>query len=219
MSRSPAKKFGSWFLKSWEAKVVAKIVPTIPKRVQTHHLTYCTILWSLLAVLGGYLAKWNLNYLWITSFAVVAQYTTDLLDGAVGRARNTGLIRWGFYMDHLLDYLFLCSILAGYWFVTPFEYKYVLFMILALSGAYFLSTMLAFGATGRLEIASMGIGPTEIRLLFVIANTMLAVSDKIYFRSLLVPVFLMYCLFLLIHVYKTQKMLWSTDMDKLNKSS
>jgi phosphatidylglycerophosphate synthase len=30
---------------------------------------------------------------------IVFQYITDLLDGEIGRKRNTGLIKWGFYMD------------------------------------------------------------------------------------------------------------------------
>jgi hypothetical protein len=47
------------------------------------------------------------------------QYVTDHYDGKIGKYRNTGLVRWGYYMDHLLDYVFLCSIIIGYAFILP----------------------------------------------------------------------------------------------------
>ena len=47
-----------------------------------------------LIILGGYLATENIAYLWIMSLGVMGQYITDRLDGEVGRAHNTGLIKW-----------------------------------------------------------------------------------------------------------------------------
>ena len=32
---------------------------------------------------------------------------TDSFDGALGRRRDTGIPKWGYYMDHLLDFVFM----------------------------------------------------------------------------------------------------------------
>jgi len=169
-----------------------------------------------MAIVGGFLAdkNSNLNFLWLVSIAIIGQYVTDLLDGAVGRARNTGLVLWGFYTDHILDFGFLCSILAGYWFVTPGVYRYVILATLILSAAYFVHTVLYFGTTGKFEMATMGIGPTEMRLMLLIVNTMLALFDRIRFVNFLVIYFCANAIFLIIAIYKTQKKLWETDMRK-----
>lgn len=209
-----ARKSGEWFLKKLEKGLVAWMVPKVPKWLETYHLTTMTLGWMGLAVLSGYLAKQNLNYLWLMSLAVVGQYITDLLDGAVGRARETGLVKWGFYFDHILDFGFLCAILLGYWFITPSQYHYVLMATLMMSAAYFVHTILFFGATGEFEIASMGIGPTEIRLVFVVVNTMLALFDKVVLVNLLWAYFWINAGYLIWTVYRTQKRLWQMDMEK-----
>lgn len=207
-----AKKAGVWLLKLPEKKLVALLLPLVPSWVETYHLTGMTIGWMILAVAGGYLAEKNLNFLGLTSLAIVGQYLTDLLDGAVGRARNTGLIKWGFYADHILDFGFLCSILVGYWFVTPSQYHYVILATLILSGAYFVHTILYFGATGKYEIASMGIGPTETRLVLVVINTMLALFDKIVFMNFLKLFFWFNAAYMIITIYTAQRKLWEIDM-------
>lgn len=209
-----AKKIGEWLFKKPEKKLVEWLLPKVPSWLETYHLTAMTLFWMILAVVGGYLANKDLIYLCLTSIAIVGQYITDLLDGAVGRLRNTGLVRWGFYFDHILDFGFLCSILLGYWFVTPDQYRYVVFATLILSAAYFVHTMLYFGATGKFEISSFGIGPTEIRLVLVVVNTMLALFDKVIFLNFLRLYFFINAVYLVLNIFLTQKKLWEMDMKK-----
>ena len=82
---------------------------------------------------------------------VFLQYVTDHYDGKVGKYRNTGLVRWGYYMDHLLDYLFLCSIIIGYSFILPEKSRYQILIMLAIFAGYEVSTFLSFAATDRVE--------------------------------------------------------------------
>src|SRR3989339_1175510 len=99
-------KVGTWLFSKWEKKFVEKFTPKIPRQIETYHLTMSTVFWSLAIIAFGYLAKQvNIHFLWGTSIMIIGQYLTDLFDGAVGRYRKTGLIRWGYYMDHLLDYI------------------------------------------------------------------------------------------------------------------
>lgn len=214
-----AKKIGEWLFKKPEKKLVEFLLPKVPKCIETYHLTAMTLVWIVLAVIGGYLANKDLAYLYLTSVAIVGQYITDLLDGAVGRLRNTGLVRWGFYFDHILDFGFLCSILLGYWFVTPDQYKYVVLITLILSAAYFVHTILYFGATGKFEISSFGIGPTEMRLVLVLVNTMLALFDKVIFVNFLKLYFLVNAVYLVVNIFLAQKKLWEMDMKNKERKS
>lgn len=108
------KKEGEWILAKVEKRMVNWLVPRVPPFIETYHLTLLTLLWSIGIVAFSFLARDNINWLWGASFFILLQYITDVLDGAVGRYRETGLVKWGFYMDHLLDYVFLASVIVGY---------------------------------------------------------------------------------------------------------
>ena len=104
------KKVGRSFLLDIETRFKKWAVPKIPKFIETYHLTYMTILWAIGNVIFAFLARENLNWIWLVSLMILLQYITDLFDGELGRQRDTGLIKWGFYMDHFLDFLFLSTI-------------------------------------------------------------------------------------------------------------
>ncbi len=116
-------------------------------------------------------------------------------------------------MDHLLDYFFLCSILIGYTLLTAHQYPILEFFVLALCGGYMVNSFLVFGATQESHLIHLGIGPTEIRLLFIILNTLIIFFGKTYLVPAL-PYVLGGCFVgLCIIVYRTQRDLWRRDME------
>ncbi len=209
-------KVGLSLLGIAEKRLVERYVSKIPAGIETYHLTMTTVIWSGLIVLFGYLTQYNIHWLWGTSVMILAQYITDLFDGAVGRYRNTGLIRWGYYMDHFLDYIFLCSILVGYSFLFNDKFN-SLFFILVVFGAFMVNSYLAFAATNQFKIEYLKIGPTEIRLLFIIINTLLIFLHKTYLVSFLPAVLAFAMIGLVYAVYDTQKKIWEKDMENKNK--
>lgn len=162
----------------------------------------------------SYWARDDIRWLWAVSAAVVLQYLSDLVDGEVGRQRKTGLLKWGFYMDHFLDFIFLSSILVGYFFVVPTKFVYLHFFILVVFGAYMVHSFLAFSALNRFQIAYLGIGPTEIRLGFIIANTLLITVGTTYMDEFMPYILLASFIGLCVTVYHTQKLIWAEDMRK-----
>lgn len=206
------KKVGKSSLHFWEQAFVRWGTPKIPGWIETWHLTYMTFFWCLGALFFGYMAQFNIQWLWGASATIIGQYLTDLFDGAVGRARGTGLIKWGYYMDHFLDYLFMCSLLVGYTFFIPDPYNH-LFYILVVFGAFMVNAFVSFAATNEFRVSYFGIGPTEGRIGFLIVNGMLIISDKVFLSQFL-PVLLAVAFFCLCAVvYKTQKTIWETDME------
>ncbi len=208
------KKEGTWLLAKAEARLKDWLVPKVPRWIETYHLTLTTLLWCALIIGFSFLANFQIHCLWVVSFSIFGQYITDLLDGEIGRRRNTGLIKWGYYMDHFLDYLFLCSILIGYGLMVADYNKFYLFYILALFGAFMVNSFLSFAATGAFRISYHGIGPTEVRLLFIIVNTLIIAFAGRYEIPRVLPYVLAGATFALFAtVYQTQKELWKIDME------
>ncbi len=208
-----AEKTNTSFLSPLERKLAPLVIPRIPGWIETYHLTMLTVLWSLLIVVFSFLAATNIRWLWMVSLVIALQWATDHYDGKVGKYRNTGLVRWGYYMDHLLDYFFLCSILIGYAFILPESSRFQLLLMLALFAAYDFSTFLAFAATDRLKISFLKFGPTEFRLAIIIINGLLISFGTKHMIGGLKWVNGGAAIGLVLLVYRTQKKIWQHDME------
>ncbi len=210
------KKNGEWILAKAEKRMVTWMVPRVPLFIETYHLTLLTVLWSIGIVACSFLAKENMNWLWGASFFIFLQYISDVLDGAVGRYRDTGLVRWGYYMDHLLDYVFLASVIAGYAliFTTIPWYWFMAFMVLG--GAFMANMFLSFAATNEFRISVLKIGPTEARIFFVLVNTAIILFGTGWAGVTLPFITAVLTVALILLVFRTQKYIWKLDMEHKN---
>jgi len=207
-----ATKASTSFLTPIERRLATRVLPIIPAWLQTYHLTMLTLMWSAGILLFSYLAASNLRWLWVVSLMILMQYVTDHYDGKIGKYRGTGLVRWGYYMDHFLDYIFLCSILIGYGFILPERSRYQILIMLAIFAGYEVSTFLAFAATDRLKIAYLKFGPTEFRLALIIINALLITYGTRKMISGLKYVNIGAAIGLAILVFRTHKLIWEIDM-------
>jgi phosphatidylglycerophosphate synthase len=189
------------------------VLPRVPLWLGTHHLTMLTLVWTTLAVACGYLARGERRWLWGTSVAVALQYVTDHLDGKVGKMRGTGLVKWGFYMDHLLDYVFLCGVLLGYAFILPAGAHLSLFLVLAVFGGLMVNSFLTVGALGSFRISHLGFGPTEFRLALITVNALVVLYGTRRMEKALPYVAAGALVFLCAIVYRTQRDIWRRDME------
>jgi phosphatidylglycerophosphate synthase len=119
-------------------------------------------------------------------------------------------------MDHFLDYIFLCAILIGYSLILPDNLKYLQFFVLAIFGAFMVNSYLAFAASNKFRISHMGIGPTEVRIIFILINTMIIIFGKTYIGASLPYILILSTIGLIIITYRTQKEIWQMDKDKKN---
>ena len=83
-------------------KFIDSNVAKFPAWIQGYHLTLMTIPLSIGLIVFGCLARNNISWLWLSSLVLFLQWFTDSFDGALGRHRDTGIPKWGFYMDHFL---------------------------------------------------------------------------------------------------------------------
>lgn len=210
------KKVGHSLLSKQENRLKAWAVPKIPRWLETYHLTLLTLVWSCANIFLAFQARDNLHVLWLVSLNIVFQYLTDLFDGELGRQRKTGLVKWGFYMDHFLDYLFLCSLVFVGYMISPAGLEIWYFALLVILGGFMVNSFLSFGATNEFQIYHYGIGPTEIRVVFICINAFIALVGTGSFPVIL-PIVTVICLAgLAVHTFQIQKRLWILDMQAKN---
>ncbi len=167
------RKTGQSLLGPAERRFIDWAVPKIPEPIGSHHLTMLTLVWSVLMVVFGLLAGDQPAWLHAMSALVFLQWLTDSLDGTLGKYRKQGLVKWGFFADHLLDLLFAGSIVIAYSFTVEVWWLRLCFMVLLLiTCATMAVSFLSFAATNRFQIAYYGIGPTEIRIAYIALNTL-----------------------------------------------
>ena len=209
-------------LAPYERRFIDSNVDRFPLWLEGYHLTLMTIGWSIGMVAFGYMASRsnNLNWLWLSSLMLFMQWFTDCFDGALGRRRDTGIPKWGFYMDHFLDFVFTSCVFVGYSFLFKDPGKQLVLLLIPVFGCYMVSSFLAFGSTGEFKITYLRSGPTEIRICFIVLNCALIFFSTAWIEKLLPCILVLAILLLCAIVYRTQKYIWNIDMqDKNNRPS
>jgi phosphatidylglycerophosphate synthase len=135
----------------------------------------CTIiglLGSLTVAVSYLLSFYDRNFLWLASFGFLVNWFGDSLDGTLARYRRIERPVYGFFVDHTMDAISATMIFLGLG-MTP----YVSFSIACLALiAYLLLSVLVFLRTsvvGEFKISYSMLGPTEIRVIAVLLNTMM----------------------------------------------
>lgn len=208
-------KYKQSLLSSFEQNVIDRYVRIIPAWLQTHHLTLLTLLWTILIALTGFLATYNSKWLFASSLIIIFQYSTDLFDGHIGRLRNTGLVKWGYFMDHLLDYLFQCAIYFGYFLLLHESYKPLFLIMTFVFTGYMIHSFLLYTTTGVFRRVYFRLGPTEFRVILLCINATIIFLGISYFEHLLPIMTVLLSIGYVLSAYDIQKQLWKRD--QMNK--
>ena len=207
------QKHGTSLLREYEKKYLNPLVLKIPKWLKSYHLTLSSIVWSFFVILFSYFAKEDIRWLWLVSFSILLQYFSDYFDGSIGRYRKDGLMKWGYYMDHFLDYVFFSSIFGGYFIIVDNPYKNYVFLLFVVLSGFMINSFLYFSVSKKFKYSYLRIGPSEGRLLLIIFNFLIVIYSKNVLENSLVYFLMFFITLLICSVYKTQKELWSLDID------
>ena len=199
-------------LARYERKFIDSNVARFPKWIEGYHLTRMTIPLSAGLIILGYLGRGNHTWLWLSSLMLFLQWFTDSFDGALGRFRDTGIPKWGFFMDHFLDFVFMSSIFIGYSCLLEGFSKQIVYLFIPVFGCFMVSSYLAFGATNEFKITYLGAGPTEIRIYIIILNVLLIIFDTGWIEKILPFILAISIIVMCIVVFRTQKYIWNIDM-------
>jgi len=127
---------------------------------------------SVLIFISYALTNISPHFLWLASLGFILNWLGDSLDGTLARHRHIERPRYGFMVDHWIDAMSTVLIFVGLGLSPYVDLVVACFgaiMYLLLSIMVYLVTYV----TGVFRITSAKIGPTEIRGLAVILNTVI----------------------------------------------
>jgi phosphatidylglycerophosphate synthase len=157
-----------------ERPALAFFARNMPKWVNSDMLTVLGLLGSVLAAVSYALVglgtvKGN-PWLFVASLGFVINWFGDSLDGTLARHRNMSRPNYGYYTDHAIDGLTSVLVFGGIGLSGMARFDVTL---IALSGwlLLMLQVYLKTHATGVFEMTSIKIGPTEMRLVIILLNT------------------------------------------------
>lgn len=142
-----------------------------PRWMTSDILTYIGVVGALVCAIGFALAHIDIHYLWLSSFGLFINWYGDSLDGTLARVRNTQRPKYGFFIDHSLDAVTICMMCVGAGLSPIFRLDLALMLLgayLALSVYTYICTILK----DEFRLTYSGFGPTELRLVVILFNTM-----------------------------------------------
>ena len=144
----------------------------MPAWVSPDTCTAVGVLGSLVVAASYLLSGYERNFLWLASLGFVINWLGDSLDGTLARHRHIERPIYGFFVDHVMDAFSVSLILLALG-LTP----YINFTIACLTLiAYLLMSVLVFvrtSAVGEFKISYSKLGPTEVRVLAILLNTIM----------------------------------------------
>ncbi len=167
-----AQRIQESFSAGLEKHILLWLAAHTPSRINSDHLTLLGLAGQFLAGVSYALARWNRWALVAATFFLAVNWLGDSLDGTLARYRQQQRPRYGFYVDHVIDTLgafFLMGGLALSGYLHPAVAIGMLVAFLMLSCEVYLATY----TLSRFRLSYGKFGPTEIRILLAIGNTVL----------------------------------------------
>lgn len=153
-----------------EKKALLWMAEHMPAWVVPDTLTGIGLGASFLIFVSYALTFFNPAFLWLASLGFVIQWFGDSLDGTLARVRKIERPRYGFFVDHLIDTVSEVLIFIGLGLSPYLRFDLAL---MAMTSYMLLATYvyLVTYVNGVFRISFWRLGPTETRLLAIIANT------------------------------------------------
>jgi archaetidylinositol phosphate synthase len=167
-----ATRLQNSFTAAPERKALLWLATHMPPCINSDHLTLLGFVAMFFAGCSYVLARWNPWGLLLATLCLTLNWLGDSLDGTLARVRNRQRPRYGFYVDHMIDSfgaLFLMGGLAASGYIDWRIAMGLLVTFLLLS----IESYLASYTLGIFRLSFAKFGPTEIRILLGIANTIL----------------------------------------------
>jgi archaetidylinositol phosphate synthase len=144
----------------------------MPARVTPDHLTAVGFLAAAMIFASYLLTNISPAFLWLASFFFLLNWFGDSLDGTLARYRKIERPKYGYFIDHSIDAINEVFIFLG---AGMSPYLHFEIAVLALVGYLLLSVhvFLATYVLGEFRLSYSNLGPTEVRVIAILVNTVL----------------------------------------------
>jgi phosphatidylglycerophosphate synthase len=165
----------TFLLAGAERQVLQSLAARVPRPIRSNHLTAIGILGAVGAGTAYALTHYNPAWLWVASLMLGVNWLGDSLDGTLARVRGTQRPKYGYYLDHVVDAFSTAVIGLGIG-LSPYVNLGLALGLVVVYLALSINVYLESSVFGVFKISYGRIGPTEVRLLLVILNTVLALA-------------------------------------------
>ena len=172
MEHRQATRIQTSVLNSLERKLLVWLAARQPKWVNSDMMTFLGSFGAFLIGLGYALTSFNVNFLWLSTFGLLVNWYGDSLDGTLARYRNKQRPVYGYYLDHTMDVVNEAMMFFGAGMAPFFDMRltlsaFVLYLLLTIN------VSMNAHLRGEFKLTYFKLGPTEFRLIIIIANTLL----------------------------------------------
>ena len=170
----------SFLLAKPEKRLLVWIAERLPRRILPDDLTALGVLAALGVCAAYQLSNDSTDWLWLASALLVLQWFGDSLDGTLARVRQIQRPKYGYYLDHLVDAIATAAIGIGLG-LSPLMLLSIGTLIVVAYLILSINVYLESFAFGRFSIGYGLIGPTEVRLILIALNTIVALGAGLDF--------------------------------------
>jgi archaetidylinositol phosphate synthase len=164
-----------------EGRVLEWIARRLPARVMPDHMTALGVLAAVGIAAAYLLSNGDKTWLWAASALLVVHWLGDSLDGTLARVRKIERPKYGYYLDHLVDAVATALIGIGLG-LSPWMLLSVGLLIVIAYLVLSINTYLETYAFGVFTLGYGRVGPTEVRLLLIGLNTLIALGVGLGFH-------------------------------------
>ena len=153
-----------------ERPVLLWLAARVPARVSPDHLTALGLFGSLLVGAGYVLSNISPFYLWLASLGYMIHWLGDSLDGVLARFRSIERPAYGLFVDHAADALSATLSFLGLG-LSPYIRFDVGCLVLVTFLLMQFMIVLQYSVNGIFKLSYGPVGPTETRVIAIVANT------------------------------------------------
>jgi archaetidylinositol phosphate synthase len=164
-----------------EGRVLEWVARRLPARVMPDHMTALGVLAAVGIAAAYLLSNGDTAWLWAASALLVVHWLGDSLDGTLARVRKIERPKYGYYLDHLVDAVATALIGLGLG-LSPWMLLSVGLLIVIAYLVLSINTYLETHAFGVFTLGYGRLGPTEVRLVLIALNTLIALGVGLGFE-------------------------------------
>ena len=200
MERKQATRIQTSFLNALEHKALVWLAARQPKWVNSDMLTAVGTFGAFLIGLGYALTKFDINFLWLSTFGLLVNWYGDSLDGNLARYRHKQRPLYGYYVDHTMDVINEAMMFFGAGMAPFFDMRitlsaFVLYLLLTLN------VSMNAHLRSEFKLTYLKLGPTEFRLIIALANTVMLCFGERIFSSIIPNCFIGFVVLMLGIIY------------------
>ena len=190
------KRLHATILRRAEKSALQWLVSKLPTWVTPDLMTGLGLGAACLIFSSYWLTNINETFLWLANFGLILNWFGDSLDGTLARYRKIERPKFGYFIDHTVDALTQSLVALG---IGLSPYVNIKFALIALVGYLLVSihTYITIYVNNTFKLSFGRIGPTEIRVLLIVVNTIVYFTGVPAFTIPVVMISIYECIFLL----------------------